>query len=188
MLGEMYRAGEGFVLRTANIADARLISDYFVRNREFLKPWEPQREPAFYTEDGWQRKLIKLQELHRLGLGFYLLIVDPKTDEMMGTVSFSNVTRFPVHSCNVGYSLSECCLGRGIMTKALSIAVQFMFEAQNMHRVNAAYMPHNDKSAAVLQRVGFKKEGFATEYILIDGQWEDHILTAIIKPSWKKRD
>ncbi|MDR9825582.1 ribosomal protein S5-alanine N-acetyltransferase [Vibrio sp. FNV 38] len=184
----MYRAGEGFVLRTANIVDARLISDYFVANKRYLKPWEPEREAEFYSVDGWQRKLIKLQELHRLGLGFYLLIVDPQTEQMLGTVSFSNVSRFPVHSCSVGYSLGESSVGHGIMTKALQLAIQFMFEAQNIHRVSAAYMPHNKKSASVLKRVGFQREGFAKEYILIDGQWQDHILMALINPNWSKRD
>ncbi|MFB9255099.1 ribosomal protein S5-alanine N-acetyltransferase [Vibrio agarivorans] len=188
MLGEVYRAGEGFILRSANIADAQLISDYFTDNKAFLKPWEPEREAEFYTQEGWQRKLIKLQELHRLGLGFYLLIIDLETGAMMGTVSFSSVTRFPVHSCSVGYSLAEASVGRGIMTKALALAVRYMFEAQNIHRISAAYMPHNQRSAAVLQRVGFIKEGFAPEYILIDGNWQDHILTAIVNPSWKKRD
>ncbi|MGL6257836.1 ribosomal protein S5-alanine N-acetyltransferase [Vibrio sp. WXL103] len=187
-MGEMFRRGDEFILRTANIADAQMISRYFCANKQALRAWEPERDAEFFTEVGWQKKLLKLQELHRLGLGYYMLITDRADKQMLGTVSFSSVTRFPVHSCNVGYSLAKSEQGKGLMTKALTLAVQYMFEIENMHRVCAAYMPHNKKSAAVLSRVGFEREGFSQQYILIDGQWQDHILTAMINPDWKKRD
>ncbi|HXB04460.1 MAG TPA: 30S ribosomal protein S5 alanine N-acetyltransferase, partial [Candidatus Angelobacter sp.] len=49
----------------------------------------------------------------------------------------------------------------------------------------ANYMPRNTRSAAVLARCGFKVEGHAPAYLLIDGRWEDHVLTAITNPDWK---
>jgi ribosomal-protein-alanine N-acetyltransferase len=48
----------------------------------------------------------------------------------------------------------------------------------------AGYVPHNIRSAAVLRRAGFTVEGYARDYILINGRWEDHILTAITNPDW----
>jgi ribosomal-protein-alanine N-acetyltransferase len=43
----------------------------------------------------------------------------------------------------------------------------------------ANYMPINTRSAKLLNRLGFKIEGYAEKYLLINGQWEDHILTAL---------
>jgi ribosomal-protein-alanine N-acetyltransferase len=49
----------------------------------------------------------------------------------------------------------------------------------------ADYMPRNRRSAAVLRQAGFVVEGYAREYLRIDGRWEDHVLTAITNPDWK---
>ncbi|MBE9234176.1 30S ribosomal protein S5 alanine N-acetyltransferase, partial [Cuspidothrix issatschenkoi LEGE 03284] len=49
----------------------------------------------------------------------------------------------------------------------------------------ANYMPHNRRSAKVLKRLGFVVEGYATDYLMINGQWEDHILTSLTNPHWR---
>ncbi len=71
------------------------------------------------------------------------------------------------------------------MRKALQLAIPYMFEVQNMHRIAASYMPRNVRSEAVLQSMGFEREGFAKNYLLINDKWEDHVLTSLINPSWK---
>lgn len=106
---------------------------------------------------------------------------------MVGTISFSQLSRFPIHTCNVGYSLSEIAVGKGIMTRALKLACDYMFEVQNLHRIQAAYMPRNHRSEAVLKRAGFEKEGYARQYLLINGIWEDHVLNALINPDWQQK-
>ncbi|SDH10736.1 [SSU ribosomal protein S5P]-alanine acetyltransferase [Vibrio xiamenensis] len=183
---QVYERNENIIVRTAEVTDAAMIVDYFNTNRDYLKPFEPKREHAFFRVDGWTQRLIKLNELHKMGLGYYLVIQDRASLAMLGTISFSNMSRFPFYACNVGYSLAEKAQGNGIMTQALSLAVNYMFKVQNMHRLMAAYMPKNVKSGAVLERVGFKKEGEAQDYLLIDDRWEDHILTSLTNPDWIK--
>ncbi len=185
MIDQVYTTNGDIIVRTARLGDAELIVNYFDVNRDFLKPWEPAREEAFFNITTWQQRLIKLHELHKIAFGYYLLILSVETEEMLGTISFSQVARFPMYSCNVGYSLAEGAQGKGIMTEALKLACQYMFETQNMHRICASYMPRNHKSEQVLQRVGFKKEGLAEDYLLINEQWEDHILMALKNPNWK---
>jgi ribosomal-protein-alanine N-acetyltransferase len=183
---QVFEQDGDIILRTAEPTDGQLISDYFIANRVHLKQWEPRREDAFFSESGWTQRLIKLNELHRMGLGYYLIIIDSESGEMLGTVSFSNISRFPFHACNLGYSLGENAQGRGVMTRALKMAVNYMFSIQNIHRIMAGYMPRNQRSEAVLNRLGFKQEGFAEDYLLIDGRWEDHNLTSLINPNWKE--
>lgn len=181
----VYEVNQDIIVRTAEPTDGHLISSYFIANKAFLKPWEPRREESFYTTAHWTQKLIKLNELHRLGLAYYLLIIDKQSKQMLGTVSFSNLSRFPFHACSLGYSLAESAQGRGVMTAAVKLALSYMFNVQNIHRVMASYMPRNHRSEAVLNRVGFIKEGFAKDYLLINGKWEDHNLTSIINPNWQ---
>lgn len=184
-LYSVYQTDGEIIVRTARREDALMIVQYFTDNRDYLKPWEPKREAGFFQVTGWQQKLLKLDELHKLALGYYLLIIDAKSQAMLGTISFSNLTRFPFYACHVDYSLAENAQGRYIMTRALTLACQYLFEQQNMHRIMAAYMPHNTRSAAVLERLGFVREGLAKDYLLIDGQWQDHILTSLINPNWQ---
>lgn len=184
--GHVFKTDGEIILRTAEFDDAARISNYFTVNRDYLKPWEPKREEAFFSELGWQQRLIKLSELHKMSLGFYLLIIDADSDEMLGTISFSNISRFPFYACNVGYSLAEQAQGKQIMTRALKMACDYMFNEQNLHRVMASYMPHNKRSEAVLQRLGFVHEGQAKDYLLIDGRWQDHNLTSLVNPNWKE--
>jgi hypothetical protein len=46
----------------------------------------------------------------------------------------------------------------------------------------ANYVPENERSARVLEKLGFEKEGYAKSYPRIAGKWLDHILTAKLNP------
>ncbi|PMH46881.1 ribosomal-protein-alanine acetyltransferase [Vibrio sp. 10N.286.49.B3] len=172
-------------LRTVRNTDALLLSQYFQDNRDHLQPWEPKRDSVFFSVNGWAQKLIKLNELHRMGLGYYCLILNHHTQEVLGTLSFSQLSRFPLHACNVGYSLDKQAQGQGIMRSALHLACDYMFDQHNMHRITANYMPENKKSEGVLKALGFVEEGYAKAYLLINGRWEDHKLMALINPNWQ---
>ena len=47
-------------------------------------------------------------------------------------------------------------------------------------------MPTNERSARLLRRLGFAVEGYARDYLLLDGQWRDHVMTALINRDWKR--
>jgi len=70
------------------------------------------------------------------------------------------------------------------MTEALKTAIHFIFTETNFHRVTANYMPRNQRSANVLKCLEFTVEGYARDYLLINGQWEDHILTSLTNQNW----
>lgn len=65
------------------------------------------------------------------------------------------------------------------MTEALQITTEYLFTKMNIHRIMANCMVKNKRSLAVLSRVGFVKEGVAKDYLMINGRWEDHILTSL---------
>ena len=53
-----------------------------------------------------------------------------------------------------------------------------------MHRIMANYMPHNMRSGNLLAKLGFEREGYARQYLQINGEWRDHVLTALTDNSW----
>lgn len=49
----------------------------------------------------------------------------------------------------------------------------------------ASYLPHNQSSGMLLKRLGYVVEGYARDYLMINGQWQDHILTSLTNYNWK---
>ncbi len=174
-----------YQVRLIKSSDAVMIANYFMRNRHHLEPWEPKRTNAFFTAEGWKQRLLQLVELHKHNLAFYFVIFDNQEKRIIGTVSYSNITRFPFYATNVGYSLDENEQGNGIMQRAVEKTIHWMFTVQNLHRIMAAYIPRNNKSGNVLSKLGFVKEGEAKAYLYINGGWEDHILTSKTNEHWK---
>jgi len=64
------------------------------------------------------------------------------------------------------------------MKQALTLANEYIFE-RGIHRIQANYLPINERSGFLLKRLGFVIEGYARDYLFINGKWSDHILTSI---------
>ena len=54
-------------------------------------------------------------------------------------------------------------------------------------RLQAAFLPHNQASRRVLEKNGFREEGYAENYLQIDGRWADHVLFALTRERWDAR-
>jgi ribosomal-protein-alanine N-acetyltransferase len=176
---------ERLVLGLPEPVDAGAIVAYYTENRAHLEPWSPSWPAGFFTEDFWRDQARSARQDFRAGTAVRMMIAlraEPR--HIIGNLSLTQVYRGPAHHCVVGYSLAEKSQGHGYMLEAVRAAVAYAFDELGLHRVTAGYMPHNRRSAAVLRRAGFTVEGYARDYIRIDGQWEDHILTAIVNPRW----
>ncbi|MBE9206785.1 ribosomal protein S5-alanine N-acetyltransferase [Nostoc sp. LEGE 06077] len=177
------------LLRIAIKEDIPQILRYFRENKAYLTPFYPQWVDDFFTELYWQYQLENtfLEFIHDQSLK--LFIFSKKNPQaILGTINFNNFIRGAAHFCYVGYSLAESEQGKGYMTEALKVAIQYVFDDLNFHRIMANYMPHNQRSGNVLKRLGFVVEGYARDYLLINGKWQDHILTSLTNPHWQARE
>ena len=68
------------------------------------------------------------------------------------------------------------------MHEALTASLDFAFRDLRLHRVMANYRPEHLRSGRLLARLGFAQEGYARDYLFIDGAWRDHILTSRTNP------
>lgn len=157
---------------------------FAVENEKHLGPWEPPRPEGYFTEGYWYRRLERSRdELARdasLRLGIFRRI-DPE-GPLLGHVNFSQIIRGGAQSCYLGYSLDRRCVGRGMMTEALKGAIPYVFEQLKLHRIQANYIPTNERSGRVLRQLGFVVEGYARDYLFIGGDWRDHVLTSLTNP------
>lgn len=161
---------------------AAACADYALRNREHHRPWSPSRGPEFFTPSDWEQRLSLAARAFEDGTAYSFIILDPADDSrVIGEINYSNVIRGVFHACFLGYNLDERVLRLGYMHEAISATLDFIFGEAQLHRVMANYMPSNERSAAVLQRLGFHVEGFARDYLFLDGAWRDHVLTALYR-------
>ncbi len=174
------------LLRIATQEDIPEILKYFTDNKTYLTPFYPLWADNFFTPEYWQYQVeIDLQEfINELSLKLFIFRQSEPTI-IIGSINFRNIIQGSAQFCSVGYSLAEAEQGKGYMTEALNAAIEYVFQELNLHRIMANYLPHNQRSGNLLKRLGFIVEGYARDYLLINGQWQDHILTSLTNPNWQ---
>lgn len=164
------------ILKPAYTALAKGLLDYYLRNKAFLESFEPRRDDEFFTHAHHFASLEReIQQAEQNCEFHYYIARKSNPDEIIGTISLSNVVWGCFCSCFLGYKLDCGFLRRGYMTQAVEAVTQMAFTQLNLHRIEANVMPRNTASLGVLQKCGFEHEGVAKKYLKINGVWEDHI-------------
>jgi len=178
---------ERLLLATPSPDCAQAMLDFATRNREHLRRWNPPEPPGLYTLEHWQDAATKSAAAFAAGsaVRFWIASRD-RPDFIIGSLGFSQIYRGPFCSCVLGYQIDATGEGKGLMSEALRAAIGYMFEQQKLHRIAASYRPENVRSGRLLARLGFRIEGFATNYLFIDGDWRDHILTSVTHDGFDK--
>lgn len=173
------------VVRLATEADVPEIVRYFDENREHLRPFDPARPAGFFEPRFWEAQVRMSASEFRgdRALRLFLFAKDAP-HAVVGTANFTRFDRGVSYSCSLGYGLAARAQGHGYMAEALRPAIDFLFHTLRYHRIEANYMPHNRRSGNLLRRLGFVVEGYARDYLLINGRWEDHVLTSLVNPDW----
>jgi ribosomal-protein-alanine N-acetyltransferase len=96
--------------------------------------------------------------------------------EPVGVIGLSNVVRGPMQSAIVSYWMDERHTRRGLASAALGEVVGFAFGELDLHRLEAGTLVANIASQRVLEKNGFRRYGLAQRYLLIGGEWRDHVL------------
>ncbi len=159
------------------------MAEYYVRNHAFLQPWYPRFRPEDTDPAAWERAIPLIDAERRDNKALRMVLFDG--EGVAGVANLTAITGSPGFRATLGYSLAERCQGRGLMREALSSLLPAAVDRFRLHRVEAAYLPRNARSGTLLEALGFEKEGLARDYLLIDGRWEDHVLTAWANKTWQ---
>lgn len=162
--------------------DATDLLCYHERNRTHLKPWEPTKAEDFFTLAGMDRRIQEMGQRMQQQQALHLLLRDKATHAIIGECGLSNIVRGPFQACHLGFSLDQQSEGKGLMYEGLTCVIAFVFSTLGLHRIMANFRPENTRSRALLQRLGFREEGRAASYLMIDGAWRDHVLSSLINP------
>ena len=155
------------------LADA--VAAFYRRNMTHFAPWDPPLPPDHTELSQVTRSLADGHAAFESGLGHRWWLTEREWPGLViGSVHLSNIVRGAFQSCQLGYALDESLQGRGLMHEALRAAIDQAFSINiALHRIQAAVRPENQRSIAVVKRLGFRDEGLARDYLYIDGGWRD---------------
>jgi ribosomal-protein-alanine N-acetyltransferase len=88
------------------------------------------------------------------------------------------------HSAYLSYYADAACAGQGYVSEALGLVIDEAFGKLDFHRLEANVQPGNERSLALVRRLGFRREGFSPRYLQVDGVWRDHERWAILVDEW----
>jgi ribosomal-protein-alanine N-acetyltransferase len=175
MLMETRYESERLYLRILKPNFARPVLEYYKRNHNFFKEWDPKRGDDFYTISYHRNSLkndyssFKDKKLVR----FWLF--KKEDNKIIGNVCYSNIIMGNFRSCFLGYKLDKDEINKGYITEAIQRTVEIMFEDFELHRIEVNVVPRNVRSLKVMEKLGFEREGYSKRYLEINGVWEDHV-------------
>jgi ribosomal-protein-alanine N-acetyltransferase len=98
---------------------------------------------------------------------------------IVGQVHIFEIVRAAQQSAAAGYWLAEAESGQGIATRALALAIDHALGPAGLHRVEVNIRIDNERSLALVRRMGLREEGIRRRYLHIDGEWRDHLSFAV---------
>ncbi|MFB9902961.1 GNAT family N-acetyltransferase [Allokutzneria oryzae] len=84
----------------------------------------------------------------------------------------------------IGFTFATEHQGRGHATEAVCRVVDHLLVSQGLCRVSAECDARNTASARLLERVGFRREGYRPQYTWLKGEWTDDLLFGVLAADW----
>jgi [ribosomal protein S5]-alanine N-acetyltransferase len=177
--------GEGVTLRTPQTTDYAEWAAVREKSREFLIPWEPTWPVDDLTRSAFRRRIRRYAEDLRSDQGYAFVVLRNSDGALVGGLTLANIRRGVAQAASLGYWMGLPFIRHGYMTAAVGAVIPFAFTTLRLHRLEAACIPTNTASIRLLEKTGFVREGYAREYLCINGIWQDHLLYARLQHAAK---
>jgi RimJ/RimL family protein N-acetyltransferase len=113
----------------------------------------------------------------------YLVIDD--SDAIIGVFNISEIIRGPFQNAYLGFFGVNGHNAKGKMSVGLKLVLEKGFNELGLHRFEANIQPDNTPSIQLVQKNGFRKEGYSPRYLKINNTWCDHERWAITLEDWE---
>lgn len=179
------------VLRPPRTNDVGEIRRLLRANHDHLKPWNPAPppgdDPTSITEVS--KTVLRQRREWKRGSSFvFMPALREEPTRFIGKVALNGVMRGAMYGAYLGYWMDGDYQGKGLVTEAIVGVLDFAFGPAGLHRIQAAIMPRNARSLRVIEKLGFRREGYAERYLQIAGKWEDHVLFAKTREEHRASD
>ena len=164
-------------LRPIRARDARALERVLLDNRGWLRRWEATYPGGGSVID--TRASIRNLTAHARA-GTALPFVIEWDGELVGQLNVSSITHGSLASATIGYWVAKSMAGRGITPTGVALATDYCFHSLRLHRMEICIRPENRPSLRVVEKLGFRYEGFRRRFIHINGEWRDHFAFALV--------
>lgn len=167
-------------LSIPNADDAKKMAEYMLENAASFRSTSAYNTKTLQHQY-WADKLHPCNEHFECCSALVLAVYEKgKFDKIIGNISIDGVVGGAFQSCYLGFRLDHRFRKQGLMYEALNSTIDYVFKNWDIHRIEANHLPTNLQSANLLNKLGFKFEGHAKKYLFINGDWRDHVMTALI--------
>ncbi|OYX14182.1 MAG: GNAT family N-acetyltransferase [Rhizobiales bacterium 32-66-8] len=146
-----------------------------------MAPWEPLWPADDLARGAFRSRLRRYARDMIRDEAYPLLVFRAEDHRMLGGLTLSNVRRGVCQAASLGYWMGAAYAGKGYMRAAVTALLPVAFDALQLRRIEAACMIGNIPSIRLLEGLGFVREGYARQYLCINGEWEDHYLFARLR-------
>lgn len=164
--------GARVVLRSPRASDEAPFLAAMKASVKLLRPWV---QPLL-TSDGFASYLERNQRDDFDAL--FACVRDGGA--IAGVFNLSQIVRLGFKNAYLGYFAMAACAGQGLMSEGLELVLRHAFATLRLHRLEANIQPKNARSIKLVERAGFRLEGFSPRYLKIGGRWRDHERWAIL--------
>ncbi len=175
--------GQGLELRLFEEAEAAEIFALVDRNRVYLRQWLPWVDYETSPEDSLEF-IRRSQQQYTNNEGFQLGI--RSQDHLAGVIGYHTVD-WPNRHVEIGYWLGAEFQGKGMMTRACRVLIDFAFEKLLFNRVAILCATGNARSRAIPERLGFTQEGTLRESEWLYDHFVDLVVYSMLAREWEKK-
>ena len=166
------------MLRMPQMSDFAAWAEVRETSRKFLTPWEPTWPSDDLTRPAFRQRLRRYAEDVRTDQAYPFFIFRTEDNALVGGLALANIRRGVSQAGSLGYWTGAAHIRRGYMTAAVRALIPVAFDVLRLHRLEAACIPTNLASIRLLEKTGFRREGYARSSLCINGAWHDHLLYA----------
>jgi RimJ/RimL family protein N-acetyltransferase len=120
------------------------------------------------------------------GQWFQFAIGLKDTDQLIGDLGL-HVQVHDARQAQFGITLNRAYQGMGLATEALTAVLDYAFINLDLHRLMAIVDVENERAAALMERVGLRREGHFVKNAWFKGHWADEYLYAVLQAEWLPR-
>jgi ribosomal-protein-alanine N-acetyltransferase len=165
-------------VRGVKLRDARALEKALGNNRSWLQPWEATHPVIPAQPEDTRTSIRSLLQYARAGTVLPMVLEADNT--LVGQLNVSQITYGSLSSASLGYWIIPSHAGRGIIPTAVAMVCDHLFFEMALHRVEVCVRPENTASLRVVEKLGFRFEGFRRNFIHIDRKWRDHYCFALV--------
>lgn len=171
---------ERLILKELTETDLDFI--YKMQRNELVYFYEEDKEPT--KEQIYEKYTKKITRMSQDENQFFIFIISTQLDRIpIGEIQIQ-LNWDEIKEWEIGYTLHPDYWGNGYASEASKMLLKYVFENLKAHKVVAFCNANNKKSAALMERIGMKRDGLLREGRLWRNEWCDEFVYSILEKDY----